>query len=131
LVGDLEPKGSRSLPTGWRCATFTPPLSMDTSLLSGRTTVVEVGHRNGCRVVNASRAGDTLPVLLAADAEIVLGSVRGERTAVEGDLWTADHAAAVLATELPPIDEVRSTAEYRRAVPARVPHRLLREEGDW
>jgi xanthine dehydrogenase iron-sulfur cluster and FAD-binding subunit A len=43
----------------------------------------------------------------------------------------ADHAAAVLADELRPIDDVRSTAGYRRSVSARVLHRLLREEGGW
>jgi CO/xanthine dehydrogenase FAD-binding subunit len=43
----------------------------------------------------------------------------------------ADHAAAVLANELRPIDDVRSTADYRRSVSARVLHRLLREEGGW
>jgi CO/xanthine dehydrogenase FAD-binding subunit len=43
----------------------------------------------------------------------------------------ADHAAGVLAEELQPIDDVRSTADYRRSVSARVLHRLLREEGGW
>ncbi|HKZ92874.1 MAG TPA: FAD binding domain-containing protein [Candidatus Limnocylindrales bacterium] len=43
----------------------------------------------------------------------------------------ADHAAAVLAGEIQPIDDVRSTAGYRRSVSARVLHRLLREEGGW
>ena len=43
----------------------------------------------------------------------------------------ADEAAAVLAAEISPIDDVRSTADYRRAVAARVLHRLLREEGGW
>jgi CO/xanthine dehydrogenase FAD-binding subunit len=43
----------------------------------------------------------------------------------------ADHAAATLAGELEPIDDVRSTADYRRSVSARVLHRLLREEGGW
>jgi len=43
----------------------------------------------------------------------------------------ADHAAAVLAQEIQPIDDVRSTADYRRSVSARVLHRLLREEGGW
>src|SRR5262245_57358522 len=33
----------------------------------------------GGNIVNASPAGDTLPVLLATDARIVLGSSRGER----------------------------------------------------
>ncbi|MFV2062258.1 MAG: xanthine dehydrogenase family protein subunit M, partial [Chloroflexota bacterium] len=43
----------------------------------------------------------------------------------------ADHAAGMLAQEIQPIDDVRSTADYRRSVSARVLHRLLREEGGW
>ena len=44
---------------------------------------------------------------------------------------TADLAAETLAGELHPIDDVRSTAEYRRIVAARVLHRLIREAGGW
>lgn len=44
---------------------------------------------------------------------------------------TADLAAETLAAELQPIDDVRSTAEYRRLVAARVLHRLIREAGGW
>ncbi len=44
---------------------------------------------------------------------------------------TADLAAETLAGELHPIDDVRSTAEYRRVVAARVLHRLIREAGGW
>ncbi len=44
---------------------------------------------------------------------------------------TADLAAETLARELDPIDDVRSTAEYRRLVAARVLHRLIREVGGW
>ena len=44
---------------------------------------------------------------------------------------TADRAAETLADELHPIDDVRSTAEYRRLVAARVLHRLIREAGGW
>ncbi len=44
---------------------------------------------------------------------------------------TADRAAETLAGELRPIDDVRSTAEYRRVVAARVLHRLIREAGGW
>jgi xanthine dehydrogenase small subunit len=43
----------------------------------------------------------------------------------------ANEAARVLAEEISPIDDVRSTADYRRSVSARVLHRLLREEGGW
>jgi CO/xanthine dehydrogenase FAD-binding subunit len=174
----------------------------------------------GGNAVNASPAGDTLPILLATDAQMVLGGSRGERMVAAGDFWpayrrtargddelllrirfplvsdrqvrfrkvgtrraqaiskvvmalawrgerddawtdvrlalgsvaatpiraarteavlegafptpaTADAAAAALAGELNPIDDVRSTADYRRAVAARVLRRLIREEGGW
>jgi xanthine dehydrogenase small subunit len=173
----------------------------------------------GGNAVNASPAGDTLPILLATDAELILGSSRGERSVRADDFWpayrrtarapdelllririplpagrqvrfrkigtrraqaiskvvmalawrqdggvwrdvrlalgsvaatpiratrtesvlegaaarqqTADHAAETLAAEIHPIDDVRSTADYRRAVASRVLHRLLRDEGGW
>jgi CO/xanthine dehydrogenase FAD-binding subunit len=173
----------------------------------------------GGNAVNASPAGDTLPILLATGAELVLGSERGERSVAaddfftgyrrtaraadelllrvriplaagrqerfrkvgtrraqaiskvvmalawreEGGVWrdvrlalgsvaerpiraheteavlegaaarreTADHASATVAAEITPIDDVRSTADYRRVVTARVLHRLLREAGGW
>ncbi len=173
----------------------------------------------GGNIANASPAGDTLPVLLATDAQVVLGSAAGERAVAATDFWTgyrqtarrsdelvvrvaiplprgrqvrfrkvgtrraqaiskvvmalswredagvwrdvrlalgsvaatpiratetervlegaaprketADHAAATVAAEIHPIDDVRSTADYRRVVTARVLHRLLREAGGW
>ena len=174
----------------------------------------------GGNIANASPAGDTLPVLLAADAVILVGGQRGEReipaaeffvdyrkTALAADelilqvrvplvagralrfrkvgtrraqaiskvvmalAWrdlgavgwkdvrvalgsvaatpirarateavledakptpeVADRAAETLAGELQPIDDVRSTAEYRRMVAARVLHRLVRDAGGW
>jgi CO/xanthine dehydrogenase FAD-binding subunit len=174
----------------------------------------------GGNAANASPAGDTLPVMLATDAELVLGSARGERsvpatefwpayrrTAIAGDelllrirfpimedrqvrfrkvgtrraqaiskvvmalawepvdsgAWrhvrlgigsmaatpvrarsveailerslptaeVADRAVAALADALHPIDDVRSTADYRRAVAGRVLRRLIRDEGGW
>ena len=174
----------------------------------------------GGNVINASPAGDTLPVLLAVDAEMVLGSTRGERVVAADSFWpsyrttarrddelllriripvvadrhvrfrkvgtrraqaiskvvmalawrssgdapwtdvrlalgsvaattvrsrsaeaamegrrpdreTADAAAAALTAEIAPIDDVRSTADYRRAVAGRVLHRLIRDAGGW
>jgi CO/xanthine dehydrogenase FAD-binding subunit len=177
----------------------------------------------GGNIANASPAGDTLPVLLAADAQIVVGSKRGERSIPAIDFWTgyretalahdelilqillpliadremrfrkvgtrraqsiskvvmavawrsgehtgtglwrdvrvalgsvaatpirsqaaeealeghaptpetADAAAEALGAELQPIDDVRSTAEYRRIVAARVLHRIVRDAGGW
>jgi CO/xanthine dehydrogenase FAD-binding subunit len=175
----------------------------------------------GGNVVNASPAGDTLPVLLACGAEMVLGSAAGERTVSADDFWpayrttarradellvrvrvplardrqvrfrkvgtrraqaiskvvmalawaaagddepwtdvrlalgsvaattvrarsteavlegarpsreTADAATAALTAELRPIDDVRSTAAYRRVVAGRVLHRMIRDAGGW
>jgi CO/xanthine dehydrogenase FAD-binding subunit len=173
----------------------------------------------GGNVVNASPAGDSLPVLLAADARIVVGGGRGERTIAATDFWTgyrttartedelllriilplperrhvrfrkvgtrraqaiskvvmalafrseagvwgdvrialgsvaatpirvlaaeavlegarideavADRAADTLSAAITPIDDVRSTAVYRREVSGRILHRLLRDEVDW
>jgi CO/xanthine dehydrogenase FAD-binding subunit len=174
----------------------------------------------GGNAVNASPAGDMLPLLLACDAQLVLGATSGERWIAARDFWpayrrtalapdelllrisiplaasrqlryrkvgtrraqaiskvvmalawqaddgapwrdvhlalgsvaptpiraptteavledaapteaTADRAASTLAGELSPIDDVRSSADYRRAVAARVLHRLIRDEGGW
>jgi CO/xanthine dehydrogenase FAD-binding subunit len=175
----------------------------------------------GGNVINASPAGDTLPVLLAMGAEMVLGSAAGERTVAADHFWpsyrttarrddelllririplvpgrqvrfrkigtrraqaiskvvmalgwrsagaedpwtdvrlalgsvaattvrapateaviegqrptreVADAATAALAAEISPIDDVRSTADYRRAVAGRVLHRLIRDAGGW
>lgn len=174
----------------------------------------------GGNVANASPAGDTLPIILAADAMILVGGRRGEREVAAGEFFTgyrttalapdelilqirfplpkgrqlrfrkvgtrraqaiskvvlavawrdlgesgwndvrialgsvaatpiraaateavlegakptpevADRAAGTLAGELSPIDDVRSTADYRRTVAGRVLHRVLREAGGW
>ena len=175
----------------------------------------------GGNIANASPAGDSLPVLLALDARIVVGGARGERGIGAEDFWvayrrtalepdelvlrveiplaggrevrfrkvgtrraqaiskvvmglawrehgraggwsdvrvalgsvaatpiraaateqllagrhptpqTADLAAETLAGEIQPIDDVRSTADYRRVVAARVLHRMVREAGGW
>ncbi|HUR16456.1 MAG TPA: xanthine dehydrogenase family protein subunit M [Candidatus Limnocylindrales bacterium] len=173
----------------------------------------------GGNIVNGSPAGDTLPVLLAVDAEIVMGSASGERAVAARDFWTgyritarradelvvriripvpagrevrfrkvgtrraqaiskvvmaiswrpdggvwrdvrvalgsvaatpiraretegalegaaprretADHAVSTITNEIKPIDDVRSTAEYRRFVTGRILHRLLRDAGGW
>jgi xanthine dehydrogenase small subunit len=76
-----------------------------------------------------------------SDVRLALGSVaptpiRATATerVLEGATPTpevADRAAEALAAELSPIDDVRSTAEYRRMVAARVLHRVLREAGGW
>jgi CO/xanthine dehydrogenase FAD-binding subunit len=200
-------------------AEFLPVLA-DAAATIGAAQIQNRGTIGG-NVVNASPAGDTLPLLLALGAEIVLGSADGERTvaasgfwpsyrttarradelvvriripivadrqvrfrkvgtrraqaiskvvmalawraASDGDPWsdvrlalgsvaatpirassaeaalngarptreTADRARASLEAEINPIDDVRSTATYRRTVAGRVLHRLIRDEGGW
>lgn len=202
------------------------PVLIEAAATIGAVQIQNRGTLGG-NVVNASPAGDTLPLLLAADATFVLGSARGERVVPASQFWpayrrtvlapdelllriripllagremrfrkvgmrraqsiskvvvalgwrdagpaappataaawtdvrlalgsvaatpiratateaaiegrpptpdTADRAAETLAAELHPIDDVRSTAEYRRLVAARVLHRLIREAGGW
>ena len=75
------------------------------------------------------------------DVRVALGSVaatpiRAARAeaVLEGSPPTpevADRAAEALAAELQPIDDVRSTAGYRRVVAARILHRIIREAGGW
>jgi len=200
-------------------AEFIPALA-DAAATIGAAQIQNRGTIGG-NAVNASPAGDTLPLLLATDAEIVVGSVRGERSVPAAEFWTgyrktaraddelllriripqvadrqvrfrkvgtrraqaiskvvmalswregpagrewsdvrlalgsvaptpirarvtegvmegqppsretAERAAATLADEISPIDDVRSSADYRRTVAARVLHRLIRDEGRW
>ena len=75
------------------------------------------------------------------DVRVALASVaptpiraRGTERILEGSRptpETADRASTALAAEIAPIDDVRSSADYRRAVAARVLHRLIREAGGW
>jgi carbon-monoxide dehydrogenase small subunit/xanthine dehydrogenase small subunit len=75
------------------------------------------------------------------DVRVALGSVAptpvrapATEAALEGAPPTAEVAAvaaATLAAEIAPIDDVRSTAEYRRAVAARILHRIIRDAGAW
>jgi len=175
----------------------------------------------GGNVMNASPAGDMLPLLLACDAQLIAGTASGERLVPAAEFWpsyrktaleptelllrvsiplpagrqvryrkigtrraqaiskvvmalawqtdgdaevwrevhlalgsvapvpirapsteavlegatpieaTADRAASTLAGEISPIDDVRSSAAYRRTVAARALHRLIREAGGW
>jgi len=196
------------------------------ALVEAATTIgaAQIQNRGtiGGNVMNASPAGDTLPVLLALDAELVAGSrERGERQIPAAAFWpkyrttalgphellvrvriplvtsrqqrfrkigtrraqaiskvvialawresdatgawrdvrlalgsvaatpiraidaeavlegaqptaeTAERAVFALTAELHPIDDVRSTAAYRREVAGRVVHRLLRDAGGW
>jgi CO/xanthine dehydrogenase FAD-binding subunit len=112
-----------------------------------------LGRETRFRKVGTRRAQSISKVVLAlswhdagpgrpwSDVRLALGSVaptpiraRATEAVLEGQLptpETADRAAGTLAKEITPIDDVRSTAEYRRLVAARVLHRQIREAGGW
>src|SRR5256885_2368530 len=54
----------------------------------------------GGNIANASPAGDTLPVLLALDAEIQVGGPRGARSIPASDFWVAYRRTALAPDEL-------------------------------
>ena len=114
---------------------------------------IAAGRATRFRKVGTRRAQSISKVVLAlswhdggpdrpwTEVRLALGSVaptpiraRATEAVLEGRLptpETADEAAETLAGEIHPIDDVRSTAEYRRLVAARVLHRLIREAGGW
>jgi len=145
------PRGERRMPAGsfWP-AYRTTALAPDELLLAIRIPLVAREVR--FRKVGTRRAQAISKVVLAlawrgttagpwTDVRVALGSVAPtpvRATAAESILQgasptpeTADRAAEALAAELQPIDDVRSTADYRRTVAARVLHRLIREAGGW
>lgn len=79
-------------------AEFLPELS-DAAATIGAAQIQNRGTLGG-NVANASPAGDTLPLLLATDAQIVLGSARGERSVPAHDFWTGYRRTAMVPTEL-------------------------------
>jgi CO/xanthine dehydrogenase FAD-binding subunit len=150
LVGGQ--RGEREIPaaeffTGYRETALAPDeliLHVTFPLPTGRELRFrKVGTRRAqaiSKVVMATAWRDDGPRGLA-DVRIALGSVaatpiRAQATeaVLEGALpipEVADRAAETLAGEIAPIDDVRSTADYRRAVAARVLHRMIREAGGW
>jgi xanthine dehydrogenase small subunit len=146
-------RGQRSIPaaaffTGYRQTA----LAVDELILRVRIPLPQ-GRETRFRKVGTRRAQAISKVVLAvswrdhgpsagwSDVRVALGSVAatpiraGSTEAVlEGRRPTpevADQAAENLAGELTPIDDVRSTADYRRMVAARVLHRILRDAGGW
>jgi xanthine dehydrogenase small subunit len=127
-------------------------LTPDELLLRIRVPIA-AGRETRFRKVGTRRAQSISKVVLAlswhdggpdrpwTEVRVALGSVaptpiraRATEAVLEGRLptpETADRAAETLAQEIHPIDDVRSTAEYRRLVAARVLHRLIREAGGW
>jgi CO/xanthine dehydrogenase FAD-binding subunit len=201
------------------CAEHAPAL-VEAAATIGAVQIQNRGTLGG-NVMNASPAGDTLPVLLALDALLIAGGPDGERSIAAAAFWpayrrtavrqgellvgvriplvgdrqqrfrkvgtrraqaiskvvlalawrtrpgteawqdvrlalgsvaptpiraaateavlegaapdpaTAERAVTALAGELEPIDDIRSTAAYRREAAGRVLRRLLRDAGGW
>lgn len=73
---------------------------------------VQIQNRGtlGGNIANGSPAGDSLPVLAAADAVIVLRSVQGERRVPFGEIYTGYRATVIrpdeliVAVEVPPVE---------------------------
>ena len=75
------------------------PVLVDAAATIGAAQIQNRGTIGG-NVVNASPAGDTLPVFLAADATFVLGSARGERTVPAAEFWPAYRKTVLAPDEL-------------------------------
>ncbi len=80
------------------CATHAP------SLVAAAATIgaAQIQNRGtiGGNVMNASPAGDTLPVLLALDASLIVGGAAGERSVPAAEFWPAYRKTAVRDGEL-------------------------------
>lgn len=146
-------RGERTIPaeafwTAYRVTALTADellVRVRIPLAAGRETRFrKIGTRRAqaiSKVVLALSYLDAGPSAPWTSVRLALGSVaptpiraRATETVLEGrppTPETADRAAETLAGELQPIDDVRSTAEYRRLVAGRVLHRLIREAGGW
>jgi CO/xanthine dehydrogenase FAD-binding subunit len=222
LEGDELVIGALTTYTELRASALVGELLPALAVASATIGAAQIQNRGtvGGNLVNASPAGDTLPIWLATDSQVVLGSAAGERSVPAADFFTgyretarrddelvlrvrvpllprrhvrfrkvgtrraqaiskvvmalswltgddgtwtdtrvalgsvaaipvrarsveaaldgqhpvhatADAAVAALEAEIQPIDDVRSSAEYRRLVAGRVLRRLIREEGGW
>ena len=95
------------------CSTHAPALVAAAATI-GAAQIQNRGTIGG-NVMNASPAGDTLPVLLALDASLVVGGPAGERTIPAAEFWPAYRRTAIRDGELLlrvriPIVEGRSQA---------------------
>ncbi len=80
------------------CAEHAPAL-VEAAATIGAAQIQNRGTLGG-NAMNASPAGDTLPVLLALDAELIVCGLRGERTVPASAFWPAYRQTAALPDEL-------------------------------
>ncbi|HET7472037.1 MAG TPA: xanthine dehydrogenase family protein subunit M [Candidatus Limnocylindrales bacterium] len=148
------PRGERSVPaSSFWVAYRRTALAPDELILRVRIPIGG-GREARFRKIGTRRAQAISKVVIAVawreggaagrswtDVRVALGSVADRpirataaEAALEGSEGTpeaADAAAEALAAEIHPIDDVRSTAEYRRVVAARALHRIVRDAGGW
>ena len=80
------------------CSTHAPALVAAAATI-GAAQIQNRGTIGG-NVMNASPAGDTLPVLLALDATLVVGGAAGERSIAAAEFWPAYRRTAIREGEL-------------------------------
>jgi CO/xanthine dehydrogenase FAD-binding subunit len=147
------PRGARTVPgSAFWVAYRRTALAPDELIVRVRIPIAG-GREARFRKIGTRRAQAISKVVLAvawrdggtgrawSDVRVALGSVADRpirasaaEAALEGadpTPETADAAAEALAGEIHPIDDVRSTAEYRRVVAARALHRIVRDAGGW
>ena len=147
------PRGARTVPaSAFWVAYRRTALAPDELIVRVRIPIAG-GREARFRKIGTRRAQAISKVVLAvawrdgatgrawSDVRVALGSVADRpirATAAEAVLEgadptpeAADAAAEALAGEIHPIDDVRSTAEYRRVVAARALHRIVRDAGGW
>ena len=150
LVGGQ--RGEREIPAAEFFTAYRETALAPDELILHVTFPLPTGRELRFRKVGTRRAQAISKVVMAtawrddgsrglAEVRIALGSVaatpiraRATEAVLEGALpipEVADRAAETLAGEIAPTDDVRSTADYRRSVAARVLHRLVREAGGW
>lgn len=119
--------------TGYRATVMRPDeliVAVEVPPVEGRQWFRKVGTRAAqaiSKVVVAAVRGPVPRIALGSVAPTVVRARRTERALADG--MAVDAAAAILTDEIAPIDDVRSTADYRRRVAANLLRRFWAETG--
>ena len=130
--------GERRVPvtsfyTGYRATVMRPDeliVAIEVPPVEGKQWFRKVGTRAAqaiSKIVMAAVRGPPPRIALGSVAPTVLRAPATERALSEGA--TIDDAAAILGGEIAPIDDVRSTAEYRRRVAQNLLRRFWADTG--
>ena len=126
-------RGTRRVPfnnfyTGYRQSVLRADeliVAVEIPLLEGRQWFRKVGTRAAQAISKLVMAGVRAPVPRLALGSVAATTVRLPRTeAALGSGATIDEAASILESEIAPIDDIRSTADYRRRVAANLLRRF-------